>query len=62
MTPLQELQQRLAVIRDLVRGVAERHYTGCCFCGRPDTSTTYAARTTLNESKIPLGTSLDLLS
>jgi len=46
---LQELQQRLAVVRDRVRGVARRHYTGFYLFGRPGTSKTYTVRTTLDE-------------
>lgn len=64
--PLTELQQRLVVIRDRVKGVARRHYAGFYFFGPPGTSKTYTVRTTLDDLKIPyeyhLGTSQELLT
>jgi hypothetical protein len=50
---LQELQQRLTVVRDRVRGVARRHCTGFYLFGRPGTSKTHTVRTTLDELNIP---------
>ena len=50
---LQELQRRLAVVRDRVRGVARRHYTGFYLFGRAGTAKTYTVRTTLDELNIP---------
>lgn len=47
--PLVELQQRLKVIRDRVRGVALRQHTGFYLFGRPGTSKTHTVRTTLDE-------------
>jgi hypothetical protein len=49
---LHELQQRLAVVRDRVRGVARRHYTGFYFFGRPGTSKSYTVRTTLDDLNV----------
>jgi hypothetical protein len=49
---LQELERQLAVVRDRVRGVARRHYTGFYLFGRPGTSKTYTVRTTLDELRI----------
>ena len=51
--PLTELDQRQAVIRDRVRGVARRHYAAFYLFGRPGTSKTYTVRTTLDDLKIP---------
>ena len=49
MSPFDELQQRLMVIRDRVRGVAFRQCNGFYLFGRPGTSKTYTVRTTLEE-------------
>jgi hypothetical protein len=46
---LAELQQRLKVIRDRVRGVALRQHTGFYLFGRPGSSKTYTVRTTLDQ-------------
>ncbi len=51
--PLTELNQRLAVVRDRVRGVARRHYAGFYLFGRAGTSKTYTVKTTLDELNIP---------
>ena len=51
--PLTELQQRQAVIRDRVRGVARRHYAGFYLHGRPGTSKTHTVKTTLDDLDIP---------
>ena len=51
--PLRELQQRLAVVRNRVRGVARRHYAGFYLFGRPGTSKTYTVRTTLDDLEVP---------
>ena len=51
--PLTDLKQRLAVVRDRVRGVARRHYAGFYLFGHPGTSKTYTVKTTLNELNIP---------
>jgi hypothetical protein len=51
--PLRELEQRLAVVRDRVRGVARGQSTGFYLFGRPGTSKTYTVRTTLDELGIP---------
>ena len=51
--PLQELQQRLAVVRDRVRGVARRHYAGFYLFGRAGTSKTYTVKTTLDDLELP---------
>jgi hypothetical protein len=53
MTPLQELQQRLAVVRDRVRGVARGHYPGFYLFGPAGTGKTYTVRMTLDELNIP---------
>lgn len=50
---LQQLQRRLAVVRDRVRGVARRHCTGFYLFGRPGTSKTYTVRTTIDELNLP---------
>jgi hypothetical protein len=46
---LAELEQRLKVIRDRVRGVALRQHTGFYLFGRAGTSKTHTVRTTLEE-------------
>ena len=51
-TPLEELDSRLAAIRDRVRGVASGHATGLYLCGRPGTSKTHTVRYTLSKSQI----------
>ena len=53
IAPLHSLQQRLAVVRDRVRGVARGHYTGFYLFGRPGTSKTHTVRMTLDELGIP---------
>jgi len=47
--PLVDLNSRLTVIRDRVRGVALGHHTGFYLFGRPGTSKTYTVKTTLDE-------------
>lgn len=47
--PLAELEDRLRVIRDRVRGVALGHHAGFYLFGRPGTSKTYTVKTTLAE-------------
>ena len=49
---LDYLEQKLAVIRDRVRGVALGHHTGFYLHGRPGTSKTFTVRTTLEREKI----------
>ena len=46
---LDELNRRLMVIRDRVRGVGLRHHTGFYLYGRPGTSKTYTVTKTLDE-------------
>ncbi len=53
MHPLDQLEQKLGVIRDRVRGVALRHHTGFYLYGRPGTSKTYTVLTTLDRESIP---------
>lgn len=48
-----ELDRRLAVVRDRVRGVAKGHHTGFYLFGRPGTSKTYTVRKTLDELAVP---------
>jgi len=50
---LHELDRRLAVVRDRVRGVALGHHPGFYLFGRPGTSKTYIVRTTLNRLGVP---------
>jgi hypothetical protein len=45
---LASLRQKLQIIRDRVRGVAERYYSGVYVVGRPGTSRTYSVRKELN--------------
>lgn len=45
----EELNRRLAVVRDRVRGVAKGHHSGFYLFGRPGTSKTYTVRKTLDE-------------
>jgi hypothetical protein len=47
--PLAELEDRLRVIRDRVRGVALGHHNGFYLFGRAGTSKTYTVKTTLEE-------------
>jgi hypothetical protein len=47
--PLFELNSRLTVIRDRVRGVAIGHHTGFYLFGRAGTSKTYTVKTTLDD-------------
>jgi hypothetical protein len=47
--PLADLNSRLTIIRDRVRGVALGHHTGFYLFGRPGTSKTYTVKTTLDE-------------
>jgi hypothetical protein len=47
--PLDDLNSRLTIIRDRVRGVARGHHTGFYLFGRPGTSKTFTVKTTLNE-------------
>lgn len=49
---LDELNSRLTVVRDRVRGVAFGHHTGFYLCGRPGTSKTYTVRTTLDDLNV----------
>ena len=53
MHPLDQLEQKLGVIRDRVRGVALGHHTGFYLYGRPGTSKTYTVLTTLDREGIP---------
>jgi hypothetical protein len=48
-SPLVDLNSRLTIIRDRVRGVALGHHTGFYLFGRPGTSKTYTVKTTLDE-------------
>jgi len=49
---LEELNRRLAVVRDRVRGVALGHATGFYLFGRPGTSKTYTVKRTLEAEQI----------
>lgn len=49
---LYELERRLTVVRDRIRGVATRQHTGFYLYGRPGTSKTYTVRTTLEAEDI----------
>lgn len=49
---LEELDRRLSVIRDRVRGVARRHYSGFYLFGPPGTSKTFTVRQTLAEAGV----------
>ena len=49
---LSDLQCRLAVVRDRVRGVAVRLHTGFYIFGRPGTSKTYTVKRTLDNPMI----------
>lgn len=50
---LAELERRLAVVRDRVRGVARGHHAGFYLFGRPGVSKTYTVRTTLDGLGVP---------
>jgi len=50
---LQDLDERLAVVRDRVRGVAFGYHNGFYLFGRPGTSKTHSVRTTLAELGTP---------
>ena len=50
---LEELNRRLAVVRDRVRGVALGHHTGFYLFGRPGTGKTHIVRKTLAGLDIP---------
>ena len=47
--PLAELNRRLAVVRDRVRGVAYGHHNGFYLFGRPGTAKTHTVQRTLDE-------------
>jgi hypothetical protein len=51
-TNLKELDRRVSVIRDWVRGVARRHHAGFYLFGRPGTSKTFTVRKTLAETEV----------
>jgi hypothetical protein len=51
--PLKELDLRLAVIRDRVKGVALRHHTGLYLFGRAGTGKTHAVKQILNRIESP---------
>lgn len=51
-TPLDDLNSRLTVVRDRVRGVALGHHTGFYLYGRAGTSKTYTVKKTLDEIEI----------
>lgn len=51
--PLHQLEDKLAVIRDRVRGVALGHHTGFYLYGRPGTSKTYTVRNALDRENVP---------
>ena len=53
MGPLEQLEEKLGVIRDRVRGVALGHHTGFYLYGRPGTSKTYTVLKTLDAEGIP---------
>jgi hypothetical protein len=53
LTPLDELQQRLEVVRTRVRGVASRHHTGFYVFGPPGTGKTHTVKETLHECGQP---------
>jgi len=53
LDPLQQLDQKLAIIRDRVRGVALGQQTGFYLYGRPGTSKTHTIRTTLDKDGTP---------
>jgi hypothetical protein len=46
---LADLNRRLGIVRDYVRGVAEQYHTGLYFFGRPGTSKTHTVRAVLND-------------
>jgi hypothetical protein len=48
LSPLEQLDQKLAVVRDRVRGVALGRHTGFYLYGRPGTSKTHTVLTTLD--------------
>ena len=50
---LQELERRLAVVRDRVRGVALGHHPGLYLFGRPGTAKTFTVRNTLAAMGVP---------
>ena len=50
---LEELERRLTVVRDRVRGVATGHHAGFYLFGRAGTSKTYTVRTTLERDEVP---------
>jgi hypothetical protein len=50
---LAELERRLAVVRDRVRGVARGHHAGFYLFGRPGVSKTFTVRTTLDGLGLP---------
>ena len=50
--PLSELNSRLTIIRDRIRGVALRSHTGFYLFGRPGTSKTYTVKTTLDQLNV----------
>lgn len=50
---LEELNERLKVVRDRVRGVAWGHHNGFYLYGRPGTSKTYTVIKTLKELDVP---------
>jgi len=53
MKPLDQLEEKLAVIRDRVRGVALGNHAGFYLHGRPGTSKTHTVLTTLDRENIP---------
>ncbi|MCY2928041.1 MAG: hypothetical protein NTV86_00825 [Planctomycetota bacterium] len=51
--PLEELNERLAIVRDRVRGVARSYHNGLYLFGRPGTSKTYTVAQTLTGDGVP---------
>lgn len=52
VSPLDELNSRILVVRDRVRGVALGHHTGFYLFGRAGTSKTYTVKKTLDELEV----------
>jgi len=52
LSPLQELQQQLAIVRDRVRSVARKLSNGLYLFGPAGTSKTYTVKTTLDDLKL----------
>src|SRR5262245_26666152 len=50
---LANFEEKLPLIRDRVRGVAEKFHTACYLVGRPGVSKTYTVKRTLDELDVP---------